>query len=100
MRKYAMRIAWLPIAVKGLLVVAVAAGLYAMSSQVASAQGAWCEANCKALCTKIYGRAGARSCFAAIPCSNFSGRPCAPASVVNARYVTYCHNNRGQGTCR
>ena len=66
----------------------------------ARAQGAWCEANCKALCTKIYGKAGAASCFAQIPCANYAGRACAPAAVVNARYVTYCHGHKGTGTCR
>ena len=66
----------------------------------AQAQGAWCEANCKALCAKIYGRAGAAECYARIPCANYAGKSCAPASVVNARYVTFCHANRGKGTCR
>jgi len=63
-------------------------------------QGAWCEANCKALCTKIWGSAGAANCFAQIPCANYIGKACAPAAVVNARYITYCHNNKGKGTCR
>lgn len=66
----------------------------------ASAQGAWCEANCVSLCTKIYGKAGAAPCIASIPCVNYRGRPCAPASVVNARHITYCHNNPGKGLCR
>jgi hypothetical protein len=66
----------------------------------AFAQGAWCEANCKALCTKIYGKSGAAQCFASIPCSNYAGKACASASVVNARYVVYCHSNPGKGTCR
>jgi len=66
----------------------------------ALAQGAWCEANCKALCLKIYGKSGAGECIARIPCRNYAGKPCAPASVVNARYVTFCHSNPGKGTCR
>lgn len=65
-----------------------------------SQQGTWCEANCKALCTKIWGSAGAANCFAQIPCSNYAGKACAPASVVNARYTVYCHGNQGKGTCR
>lgn len=60
----------------------------------------WCEANCKSLCTKIYGSAGAANCFAQIPCANYAGRACAPQAVVNARYVIYCHSHKGTGTCR
>ncbi|SDG44365.1 hypothetical protein SAMN05216338_1001322 [Bradyrhizobium sp. Rc2d] len=59
-------------------------------------QGAWCEANCKALCTKIWGSAGAASCFAQIPCSNCVGKACASAPVVHARYTVSCHNNPGK----
>lgn len=59
-------------------------------------QGAWCETNCKALCTKIRGSAGAANCFAQIPCSNYVGKACAPAAVVNARYTVYCHGNPGK----
>ena len=69
-------------------------------NSAALAQGTWCEANCKSLCTKIYGKAGAASCFAQIPCANYAGRACAPAAVVNARYITYCHGHKGTGTCR
>jgi hypothetical protein len=84
-----------------MLAAAVAvAGIYAMTGGAANAQGDWCEANCKSLCTKIYGPAGAAQCFAQIPCANYAGRKCAPAAVVNARYITYCHNNKGKGTCR
>jgi hypothetical protein len=72
----------------------------AIFAQESSARGAWCEANCKSLCTKIYGRAGAASCFAQIPCASYAGRACAPAAVVNARYITYCHGHKGTGTCR
>lgn len=77
---------------------AVACG--ASVSSTWAQQGAWCEANCKALCTKIWGSAGAANCFAQIPCSNYVGKACAPAAVVNARYTVYCHNNSGKGTCR
>lgn len=63
-------------------------------------QGAWCEANCKALCTKTWGSAGALNCFAQIPCSNYVGKACAPTAVVNARCTVYCHNNQGKGSCR
>lgn len=59
-------------------------GFVLLAPLQASAQGAWCEANCVSLCTKIYGRAGAAPCIASIPCVNYRGRPCAPASVVNA----------------
>jgi hypothetical protein len=85
---------------------AAAIALLAVSplpSERASAQGgAWCEANCKDLCRKIYGRAGASECFATIPCANYAGRKCAPADVVQSRYVVYCHNNKGKAgtTCR
>jgi hypothetical protein len=79
---------------------ALGLAIYAMSAQASFAQGAWCEANCKSLCTKIWGAAGAAQCFAQIPCANYAGRQCAPAAVVNARYTVYCHNNRGKGTCR
>lgn len=65
-----------------------------------NAQGAWCEANCKSLCTKIYGKSGAAECIAKIPCANYAGKKCAPNAVVNARHVTYCHSNPGKGTCR
>jgi hypothetical protein len=82
------------------VIAVIAVALYAMTGQVASAQGDWCEANCKSLCTKIYGRAGAAQCFAQIPCANYAGRKCAPAAVVNARHITYCHSNKGKGTCR
>lgn len=73
---------------------------YAVNISTTLAQGAWCEANCKALCTKIWGSAGAANCFAQIPCANYAGKACAPAAVVNARYITYCHANQGKGTCR
>jgi hypothetical protein len=66
----------------------------------AAAQGPWCENNCKSLCTKIYGRAGAAQCFAQIPCANYANRQCAPAAVVNARYIVYCNSHKGTGTCR
>lgn len=36
-------------------------------------QEAWCEANCKALCT-IWDSAGAAKCFAQIPCANYVGK--------------------------
>ena len=80
--------------------VAVAVVFYVLTANPAAAQGAWCEANCKSLCMKIYGGAGAAQCFAQIPCANYADRQCAPAAVVNARYTVYCHNNRGKGTCR
>ena len=82
------------------LVVVVALIASAVFARASFAQGAWCEANCKSLCTKIYGRTGAASCFAQIPCANYAGRACAPAAVVNARYITYCHGHKGTGTCR
>jgi hypothetical protein len=74
--------------------------LVIFGSGLVHAQSAWCENNCKVLCTKIYGRAGASACFAQIPCANYAGKACAPSSVVNARYVVYCHGHKGVGTCR
>jgi hypothetical protein len=65
----------------------------------ANAQSAWCEANCKTLCTKIWGKGGAPICFANIPCHNYAGRRCASADVVNARYKSFCQKNSGKGTC-
>jgi hypothetical protein len=83
-----------------ILVAAIVWVACAVNISGAFAQGAWCEANCKALCTKIWGSAGAAGCFAQIPCASYAGRACAPAAVVNARYITYCHANQGKGTCR
>jgi hypothetical protein len=79
-----------------------AAALGSMATGPADAQGAWCEANCKALCRKIYGSAGAIQCFAQIPCSDYVGRTCAPDKVVEARYIVYCNANKGKAgtTCR
>ena len=85
---------------KIILVAAIFLVAFAASVGDAFTQGAWCEANCRALCTKIWGSAGASQCFAQIPCANYAGRACAPAAVVNARYITYCHANQGKGTCR
>ena len=85
---------------RNIIYAVIGVAFYAMNANPAAAQGAWCEANCKSLCTKIYGRSGAARCFAQIPCANYAGRQCAPAAVVSARYVVYCHNNRGKGTCR
>ena len=82
------------------VLIAIVVVAYAFINNTANAQGAWCEANCKSLCTKIWGPAGAANCFAQIPCSNYAGKACAPAEVVNARYITYCHANKGKGTCR
>lgn len=38
-------------------------------------QGAWGEANCKALCMKIWGSAGAANCFAISLAQTASERP-------------------------
>ena len=76
-----------------------AMGLLAITND-AWAAGTWCEANCKALCIKIYGRAGAADCFARIPCSNYAGKACASAAVVNARAIVYCHSHPGTGVCK
>jgi hypothetical protein len=82
------------------VLIAIVVVACAFINNPANAQSAWCEANCKSLCTKIWGPAGAANCFAQIPCSNYAGKACAPAEVVNARYITYCHANKGKGTCR
>lgn len=68
-----------------ILLVAILATCAASVSPAGAQQGAWCEVNCKALCTKIWRSAGAANYFAQIPCSNYVGKACAPASVVNAR---------------
>jgi hypothetical protein len=85
---------------RAVLIAATVFIAYAVNISTTLAQGVWCEANCKALCTKIWGGAGAADCFARIPCSNYAGKACAPAAVVNARHITYCHANPGKGTCR
>jgi hypothetical protein len=84
-------------------VLATAAILLVASTPGSAQQGSpWCEANCKDLCRKIYGSKGAAECFATIPCSNYVGRQCAPAKVVEARYIVYCNSNKGKAgtTCR
>jgi hypothetical protein len=85
-----------------LLGVAAVGAIIFGASHTATAQGAWCEANCKDLCRKIYGSSGAVQCFAAIPCADYKGRTCAPGKVVEARYVVYCNSNKGKAgtTCR
>jgi hypothetical protein len=82
---------------------AAAGALFIASIPASAQQGSpWCEANCKDLCRKIYGSKGAAECFATIPCANYVGRQCAPAKVVEARYVVYCNSNKGKAgtTCR
>ena len=60
------------------------------------AQRAWCDRNCISLCNKIFGSRNAGPCIAQYSCQRYQGQPCAPASVVNARYTVYCHNNPGR----